>query len=272
MTFNILLVLGAVFLSLALRSSRQALIHRLGTLSIFLTSFLAGWLFTDNVYIGIALACCWLLLPWLEILTRVRTLRLPMERKLTPRTPPSRNIFPGFAEITDEIEAGKFEHLFDSGWEWDDHRQFFRVFYQEEEKLQASICLVEQSDLAFYYIILSGRDAKGSVWMTWNYPFSYGLKLLPKLRINRINGDLSFADMLESHRHFLQSHGISSDMLVPQTAEQIQNDIQSDLREQISHNIKIGLLKRDGENLIRYSVRGMFYLWFQFLRDLVRLS
>ncbi|MEO8206354.1 MAG: hypothetical protein ABI615_09250 [Chthoniobacterales bacterium] len=272
MMFNFLLVLGVIVLSLALRSFRQPIIHRIGTLGIFVCSFLAGWLFTQNIFIGCAFALSWLFLPWVEILTRIRALRLPVERTLTPRTPPSRNAFPGLQELTEEIEAEGFDYLADSGWEWDDHRQFFRLFYHTKEKLQASICLVEQSELAFYYLIVSGRDAKGNVWMTWNYPFSYGLKLLPKLKINRANGDLHFVEILESQRNFLKAKGISESALTEQTSEEIQADIQSDLREQILHNIKIGLLKKESDNVIRYSVRGMFFLWFQFLRDLVRLS
>ncbi|MEO6053965.1 MAG: hypothetical protein ABIP97_08145 [Chthoniobacterales bacterium] len=269
---HILLIVGVIVLSLALRSFRQPLVHRIGTLGIFASSFLAGWLLTGSILVGCVFASTWLLLPWVEILTRIRALRLPAERTLSPRTPPSRNSFPGLQELTDDIEEQGFEYLADSGWDWDDHSQFFRLFYKGEEKMQASICLIEQSEIAFYYLIVSCRDTKGNVWMTWNYPFSYGLKLLPKLKANRANGDLSFLEILESHQNFLKAKGIQVSDLTDQTSEQIQADIQSDLREQIVHNIKIGLLTKESDDVIRYSVRGMFFLWFQFLRDLVRLS
>ena len=48
--------------------------------------------------------------------------------------------------------------------------------------------------------------------------------------------------------------------------------MQSEMRDQLLHNIHLGVLERDGEKFIRYTRRGMFFLWFQFLRDLVRLS
>ena len=38
------------------------------------------------------------------------------------------------------------------------------------------------------------------------------------------------------------------------------------------HNLAMGVLKKTSEGQIRYSWRGMLFIWFQFLRDLVRLS
>jgi hypothetical protein len=53
--------------------------------------------------------------------------------------------------------------------------------------------------------------------------------------------------------------------------DRIQAEIEHDLRDQIAHNIEEGVLKSTGEGAAKYSLRGMFYLWFQFLLDLVRL-
>jgi len=49
-------------------------------------------------------------------------------------------------------------------------------------------------------------------------------------------------------------------------------DIQRDLRAQVTHNLAQGVLKQTREGQIRYSWRGMMFIWFQFLLDLVRLS
>ena len=125
---HLLFVLGAAALSAALRSFEHRLLFRLGTLGIVVTSFLAGWLLGGSVALGAALAASWLFLPWLEILTRVRRMRIPIERRLGPRTPPSRNSFPGFQEMTEEVEEQGFEHLEDVGWDYEDNRHFYRVF------------------------------------------------------------------------------------------------------------------------------------------------
>ena len=52
----------------------------------------------------------------------------------------------------------------------------------------------------------------------------------------------------------------------------IQEEIQKDLRAQVAHNIASGVLRKDALGAIRYSWRGLFFIWVQFLRDLVRLS
>jgi hypothetical protein len=47
--------------------------------------------------------------------------------------------------------------------------------------------------------------------------------------------------------------------------------MENDLRDQIAHNIDKGVLKPTGAGDVKYSWRGMIYLWCQFLLDLVRL-
>jgi hypothetical protein len=264
--------LGAAVLSAALRSFQQPLLFRLGTLGIVFTSFLAGWLLADSVILGTALAASWLFLPWLEILTRVRRMRIPIERRLEPRTPPSRSSFPGFQEMTEEIENHGFEHLEDIGWDYEDNRHFYRVFHDPHCRTQASICLSEQNEMAFYYLTITSRTVDGRVLMTWNYPFSYGLKLQPHLSTNRFPGQGPFSAMYAAHERFVRSHKVDAAALLDPSPEETIRTMQNEMRAQIAHNIALGLLARDGDHLIRYTLRGMFYLWFQFLRDLVRLS
>lgn len=273
MISNLMLVLGVAVLSAALRSFQNPLVFRIGTLGIVVTSFLAGWLLGGSVWLGFVLAGSWLFLPWLEILTRVRKMRLPIERRLEPRTPPTRQTFPGLNELTDEIEEQGFEHVEDIGWEHEENRHFYRIFSHAERKVQASICLNEQQDMAFYYLSVAGHTSDGRTLITWNYPFSYGLKLQPQMMVQRVEGaPQGFGEMLATHERMLETHGVKRDDLLDQTAEEIVGAMQSEMHAQIAHNISVGLLARDGEHFIRYTTRGMFYLWFQFLRDLVRFS
>jgi hypothetical protein len=270
MISNLLLVLGIGVLSAALRTVPHPLFLRLSTLGVVATSFLAGWLLGGSVWLGVALALSWLFLPWLEILTRVRRMRLPIDRRLEPRTPPGRGTFPGFIEVTDAIEGDGFEHVGDIGWEFEDTRHFYRISADTSRRLQAGICLVEQNDIAFYYLTVTSRAADGRIFITWNYPFSYGLKIQPRVKMNRVAGHLSFSEMVAAHQEFLAAEGVSAGACVNQTAEETVAAMQTEMRMQITHNIDAGLLKRDGEHFIRYTARGMFFLWVQFLRDLVR--
>ena len=266
-----LLVLGFAVFSMALRSFAHPALHKLGTFCILWTSFLIGYLSTGLWEIGAVCAGSWLLLPWLEILTRVRQLRLPTEKPLRHRSPPSRDVFPLLSTLTGELEEEGFEQVEDAGWDWEDHQQFFRLLYKADESLQAAICLINQDDIAFYYLSLSSRGKDGTIWTTWNYPFSYSMKLSPQLRMNRVRGDRSVLDMIASHRAFLIKAEVTPSQLAPSVPEEIQAEIQKDLELQIAHNISAGLLLPADEGTVRYSWRGMLFIWFEFLRDFVRL-
>jgi hypothetical protein len=268
---SLLLVLGVGVFSMALRSFRNALLHKLGSIGILVTSFLAGHLLTGSVAAGIVCAASWLLLPWLEILTRVRRLRLPAEKDIRHRLAPSQDHFPALPDLTDEIEQAGFAHVEDAGWDWDEQRHFLRLFYREKDRVLAAICMVEQQELAYYYLNVSSRAQDGRIWTTWNYPFPYSLMLVPQVKINRLRADQTFMQLDASHRQFLVAQRVSTDQIKPLDPDSVHDEIQKDLRKQLTHNLNKGVLVADGKGHIRYSWRGFFYLWFQFLRDLVRL-
>jgi hypothetical protein len=271
MLFAVCLTLGVAVLSVALRSFQSSFSQKAGALGILVASFLLVYFLTGNWIFGLIGALSWLFLPWLEILTRIRALRLPKEKRLRPKTAPSPDVFPTLNDITREIENAGFVHLNDAGWDWEDYRQFFRLFYREEDRSQATICLNEQHDLSFYYLRISSRAKNGMIWTTWNYPLSYGLKLTPQYRINRERPDQSFWQLYQSHRGFLKINDVDPSAIDPMDEDRIQAEIENDLRDQIEHNVRAGVLKPTAEGDVKYSWRGMVYLWCQFLLDLVRL-
>ena len=163
MLFGVFLTLGMAVLSFGLRSFPNSYAQKSGALGILATTFLAVYFITGSWLWGLAVAVGWLFLPWLEILTRIRALRLPKEKQLRPKSPPSTDTFPALSDITHEIEDEGFVHIGDAGWDWEDYRQFFRLFYREEDRAQAAICLNEQSDFSFYYLRISSRAKDGKV-------------------------------------------------------------------------------------------------------------
>lgn len=270
MLSEILLVLGVGVLSAALRSFRHPAVFRAGTLGFVLASFLAGWLIGGSVWTGGCFASTWFLLPWLEILTRVRKLRLPLDRRLESCAPPPRAAFPSFPELSDEMESGGFEHVEDADWRHGDTRHFYRLFRSADRATAGAICLVEQAEFAFYYIALRSRAVDGRLLITWNYPFSYGLHQMPGTVLNRATGEKSILEMIRLHLAFLEREAGSG--LRPMEESLLRAEIQDDLRGQFDHNLACGILKKAGNSTICYTVRGMFFLWFQFLRDFVRFS
>src|SRR5216110_1193230 len=271
MLFGVFLTLGVAMLSVGLRSFQNSYSQKAGALGILVASYLAIYFITGSWVLGLAAAASWLFLPWLEILTRIRTLRLPKEKQLRPKSPPSASLFPGLDDISREIESEGFAHVTDAGWDWEDYRQFFRLFYKGDDRAQATICLNEQHDLSFYYLRISSRAKNGLIWTTWNYPLSYGLKLTPQFKINRQRPDQSFWQLYQSHREFLRQNQVEMSVIDPLDEDRIQLEVENDLRDQIAHNIKKGVLKSTPDGEVKYSWRGMVYLWCQFLLDLVRL-
>ena len=269
---DLLFIFAAVLLSMGLRSFSHPVLHKLGSFCILGASFLAGYLPTGHWQTGAIFAASWLMLPWLEILTRVRKARLPRVKPLRHQLPPPRDTFPNLAELTEEMEEEGFERVDDAGWDWGDHRQFFRLFYKPDERLQAAICLVDQSDIAFYYLSVSSRSKEGDTWTTWNYPFAYSMKFAPQFRTNRLRGDRTVLEILDSHRDFLTREGVAAEVLASANPEELHLGLQRDLECQIAHNVAQGLLLPAGGEMVRYSWRGMLFIWLQFLRDFVRFS
>lgn len=267
---SILLICGVAVLGMAFRSFKHPLTQRLGLLCILAASFLLGYLPTHSWLLGLLAASVWFLLPWVEILTRIRAVRLPVDRIVRPQAPPSRERFPNLADLTEEIEAEEFEVVDDVGCDWNSQRQFLRLFHRVSDQTQAAVCLVDQDDIVFYYISLVTRARDGKVFTTWNYPFSYSLKFGPENRVSRVRGDAPFSAICQAHRSFLSRNAIRIDEVLYLEPSQIQDFLQKDLRSQICHNVAAGLLAPATEGEVRYTWRGLFYVWFRFLWDLVR--
>ena len=270
MLSSLLLILGCIFICVALRSSGHSFLFRLGNLGILATSYLLGWKLTGYRSIGGLLASCWLLFPWIDIVTRVRNLQMPADRPLHPQAPPGPSRFPMLSEITEELETEGFQPIDDAGWDHEDQRQFVRLFVHPDKHLRATLNLVESPELSFYYLTLSSRSNEGTLWLTWNYPFSSSLKPSPNWKIQRLRGASSVPDLLEAHHHWITRSKAGPLRPIENDPEKLRTEIEHELQSQVEHNVACGVLLHGEPGLVRYSWRGCFYLWSQFLRDLLR--
>ncbi|MEO8793619.1 MAG: hypothetical protein ABI464_14940 [Chthoniobacteraceae bacterium] len=268
---DLFLILGVFALSVALRTTGSLLLNKLGVIGYLATSFLAGWRLTGSLLMGAVFMSFWLVWPWYELITRVRKIAMPADGALRHKTPPHREMFPALDDLTGEIEGEGFEHAEDLGRDWDDIRQFFRVFHKSDERVQAVICLVEQENFAFYYLRLVSRAADGTIWTTWNYPFALNLKLAPEWRTNRDDGGKTFTQLLGSHRDFLAKNNVLTEALTTTDPAKLAGQLHEEQNAQIAHNLTAGILARGKDGAIRYTWRGLVFIWFQFLRDFVRL-
>src|SRR5204863_9616257 len=105
MLFGFFLTLGVAVLSAGFRSFQNSYTQKAGALGILAATFLDVYFITDSWIWGFVGAMSCLFLPWLEILTWIRALRLPKEKRLRPNSPPSSDTFPTLSETTRVIEV-----------------------------------------------------------------------------------------------------------------------------------------------------------------------
>jgi len=263
---------GLTVLSFAVFSCQAIWLRKSGVFLLILNSALFAWWLTNSITATVLAVAIWPALPWIEILTRIRRLRLPIERTFRPLRPPEVEMKPGLEEYSASLEAEGFEEVEDVGWKEDEEQQFFRIFRHDTRQCQAVLSICEQSKVAFFYVGFTSRTRDGRLWTTWTYPFSYGLRQRPGFVLNRVPGDLDCAEILQRHEQFLKKNEVKEEDLAPAPEEGLSDTMQNELRDQIRHNLSTGVLKDVGEGRMRYTWRGMIFLWCQFLRDIVRLS
>ncbi len=267
-----LTVIGFIVLAVALRSSRTNCLRKLGALAMLVASFFLFFALTGSLWGGLAGAALWFFLPWIELLTRIRRMRLPLDNRLRHRNIPNPSFFPNATEAAAAMEEEGFEHVSDCGWEWAGMQQFFRIFWHPEERAVAAVCLCEQSDVAFAFISITSHDADGKIWRTTNFPFEPTLKCPPNVRWNHVPCERScFHRILADHREYLGRLKIPAERLRMPDPEEIEDSIEQEMRNQVEHNLAAGIIQLTGDGHFQYSKRGLVFLWGQFIKDMVRL-
>lgn len=269
---DLLLFFGLAVLSAAFLSYGHPVLRRVGLLCVLATTFAAGWMLTGSWWGGAACAAGWLFLPWVEILLRVRKLRLPLRKVLRQVAPPSREVFPELSALSAEVEEAGFEHVEDLGWEMDGYRQFLRLFAREDGREEAVITQIEQHQLGFHFASVTSRAPGGEVFTTWNCPVSSSLKTPPTVHLQRAPAEAGFSDLLAAHRAFLARSGYDGGTMRQVGPGELRAAVEQDMEDQLRHNLSEGLLRPADEGHGRYSWRGMLFLWLQFLRDILRFS
>lgn len=269
---SLLLVLGVAVLGLGLRTFRNPICRRLSVVCLLFTSFLIGYLPTGSWPVGVIFVAFWILLPWVEIIARVRRLRLPIERVFSAAAPPRDELFPFLNLLTDEIESLDFTLADEISCQWQNQQQFVRLFHRSIDQSQMAVCLIHQGPIAFCYVSLMTRARAGHVFLTWTYPFAYSLKFLPSTRVQRVRSDLSIQQICEAHRSMLSKAHLDSVDVQPLEPDHMRDLLEQDLKDQIEHNVRSGLLTPTSNHEVRYTWRGMIYLWSRFLLDFVRMT
>ena len=268
---QILYVAAAIIFAVACKSFDNRFIQKLGWLALLGASYLSGFVLTDTHIGGAIFVGAWFMLPWMEIVFRVRRLRFPIKSEVKHRFPPSREVFPELSDLSGEADDDGFVEVGDTGWQFSQTDYFMRLFYHAEKRTQAAIALVQQGEFGFPYVSLTSRTASGIIYTTTNYPFAATMKHSPKQRLNRFTHAGSFSDLLARHELFLQNEGVHLEDLVLQDTEYLHAYIERDMSVQIDHNITAGVIEPTGNGEFRYSWRGCIFLYWQVVKDMLRV-
>ena len=269
---ELLIIIGTAAGGYALRTFDHPWLRKTGALGYLAATYLAGWLLTGSHAAGAAAVSGWFLLPWVEIVLKVRKMRLPLTSTLKHRYPPNREDFPHLGDLTDELETEGFAQTDDTGLDWEEMRQFLRVCYHAPSLTQAVIHLNQQANMSVVFVSITCRTQDGRVVTTSNYPFSQTMQSPPEVVLHRVPTADSFAELLAEHRSTLAMLGVKEENLTSPGEEGLADQLQADLDSQVRHNLGRGLIVESGEGTFRYSWRGCFYLWRQFLKDMVRFA
>ncbi|GHC46154.1 hypothetical protein [Roseibacillus persicicus] len=272
MAREVLVVVGLVVFAAAFRACRKNWTRKLGALVFLVASFLALYFLTHNIWAGMLAVLGWFFLPWIELLTRVRKMRLPIDNQLQHRDPPEDEFFPNASRALAAMSDAHFEHVGDSAWKWAGMEQYFRLHWNPEERAVATVCLCEQDNVAFAFLAITSRAEDGRIFRTTNFPFSPTLKNPPGFHCKHVPCERNcFHLMLQDHQSFLAKMKVTHDDLTTPDPENLEDEIEEEMRVQIEHNLQHGIIERTNDGHFRYSVRGLFFLWKQFAKDMIRL-
>lgn len=269
-----LTIIGIILVGMALRSCRRRIFRKIGALIYLLCTGLVTYFLTDgNVPLSIATVFIWFFLPWIELISRVRKMRLPLNNYLNEQRRPQLDDFPEAYHTIAELEELDYEHSSDYGWDWGNSSQHYSFYWHPEERVVVAVCLCKQSNIAFSYVTISSRDCDGNIYRTSNFPFSPTLKNSPNVAWNQIAcRHCSLEASLRCHQKFITKKGGSHNSLMMPDPDVLDIEVESDMRQQIEFNLQAGIITPAEHQKFRYSFRGLCYLWRQFIKDMIRLS
>jgi hypothetical protein len=266
------IVVAVLMAGYACRTFAYVVWRKLGALLYLAATYLAGYYLFGSHIAGACSVLGWFLLPWVDILLRIRSMQIPLQRPMRENAIMPRADFPELPQLTAEVESMGFELVDDVSWDWEEMHQFVRLFVHPEKKLQAAVHLHQQHGAGISFVSITARDGFGSHYTTWNYPFGTPMKLPPSFVVNRVLSVDSFEELFVEHEYFLSERGMDVEVLTAPDPEQLPHIMEKEFRQQVDHNLGAGILTLAGEGRFRYSWRGCFFLWGQFLKDMVRLA
>ncbi|MDD5260549.1 MAG: hypothetical protein PHD76_01750 [Methylacidiphilales bacterium] len=267
--YDLLFCSGLVLLALACFQSERNWVRRTGLWLIFASIGMGVWFLTHSIALMLGAVAAWFIVPVGQAMYFSRKLRFSRQRQLNPgRLDPVE--FEDLGSLTTDLRNVDFVMDADYRLEPSPIEQGFRLFRHRSELLYAAIAIVHQGPMSLYYAMILTPGAEGAIWMTWDYPLAYGLKMPPHFKIYRCLDARSAEELLAQHREFLKINEVVPSPDAPvQEAGHFFDDL---FKATIQHNLNIGLLQqfKNSEDEVAYSWRGTFFISWQVLVELIR--
>ena len=269
---EVLFVLGILVFAAAFRLWRHNWARKLGALLLLVASFLTLFFLTDCPWAGGIAVIGWFFLPLLELVFRMKKKRFAVSSRLKNWDAPEDEFFPNASKALAGMAEGGFEHVGDAAWRWAGMEQFHRLHWNPEEKATAAVCLCEKENVAFAFIAIISRTEDGRVFRTTNFPFSAKLKNPPEMDCNHVPCERNcFHHMLSDHREYLKKWSVNSEELTLPDPDLLEEEAAKEMERIIAYNFEEGIITKVDEGHFRYSSRGLFFLWGQAVKDMIRL-
>jgi hypothetical protein len=259
--------IGLVVLAYALMHSTLFWLRRLGLWLIFGTMGLILWFVSESVVLALIGLLGWFILPVAQAVYLSRNLRFSRSRRLIKERQEVDD-FVDWPELTQDLREAGFDLDGEYGLKPSPIEYGFRLFQHREKHWVAGLGLVRQGSVGLSYVLVVSRAADGSLWVTWDYPMAYGLKMPPHLNLYRCLEAGSVKELVGQHAAFLELNEVIETQEKPEPQELFDAMFGDTMR----YNLNIGLLRSSAksEEEIHYSWRGTLFITWQVLRDMVR--
>ncbi|MFQ3670778.1 MAG: hypothetical protein SNJ84_04910 [Verrucomicrobiia bacterium] len=264
------LCFSLALIALGCLQSDRLTLRRLGLWLILATLLTALWFLFQHPLALILGLLLWFSLPIGQAIIISRRLRFGRHRSLQATAfPPDE--FPDLPEASAELRALGFHELGDYWLPGAPLRQGYRLFCHPDHRTYGATAVVTTDGISLLYLIFISRAPKGSLWMTWDYPFTYALRTPPDLFVYRCLEADSIETLLHQHLAFLHANDLSPNHLLPADPSGAEPFFARIFTETLDYNLRIGLLRPQtpSGDPLRYSWRGTAYLSWQVLREMV---
>jgi hypothetical protein len=185
MTVVQLLICGGIILAgYALMQWPSGTLRKVGVLFFCAASGLGVFFLSGQWWLGMGVVIGWILFPISELIYVLRKLRVPRTRVLEAvnRSPVQ---FDDLHLFTRDLADLGFRQVEDCEWYSPMHTQFYRLFVHESQAYHAGVSYIYNDQLGFHFLSFSSQDTQGRIWVTWDYPLTYGLKMPPEVALYR---------------------------------------------------------------------------------------